>query len=123
MRVVAVIDPDIPRTSVVIERKRDPSSGVAHAYASTKVYKSFTEFCTEVTEPPRVFVIGSPPMFRGSTKPGCSIEKDILDYYHGSKNVAIFVEKPVTTGPQEDIADTYRVSRMITESKVICSVG
>ncbi|PPQ76466.1 hypothetical protein CVT24_013213 [Panaeolus cyanescens] len=123
LRVVAVIDPNIARTSATIQKKLDPSSGVAHAYASTKVYKSFAEFCEQGLEPPRVFVIGSPPMFRGSTQPGRNIEKEIIEKYHGSKNIAIFVEKPVTTGPQEDIEDAYRVSRLITESRVLCSVG
>lgn len=71
-------------------------------------------------ERPRAIIIGSPPMFRGSLQPGRDIEVQILKYFPG---VAMFIEKPITTGPRELIQDGYQIARMITEAKAICSVG
>lgn len=59
-------------------------------------------------------------MFRGSTIPGRDLEIQIIKNFPG---VAMFVEKPIATGPDNEIADALQVAKQINESGVICSVG
>lgn len=59
-------------------------------------------------------------MFRGSTHTGRDIELQILKALPG---VALFVEKPVATGPENEIQDGFRIAKSINDSKAICSVG
>jgi hypothetical protein len=59
-------------------------------------------------------------MFRGSTHTGRDIELQILEALPG---VALFIEKPVATGPEHEIQDGFRVAKLINDSKAICSVG
>ena len=71
-------------------------------------------------EYPKAVVIGSPPMFRGSTLQGRDIETQLLKKFPG---VALFVEKPVATGPYEELKDSFQVAKTISDSGTICSVG
>lgn len=71
-------------------------------------------------ERPRAIVIGSPPMFRGSTHPGRDIELQIIKNFPG---VAMFVEKPIATGPKEELEEAFKVAKHISDSGILCSVG
>jgi len=117
---VALVDPAIERARAVLQKKCD--SFVVSAYQDTRVYKTFDEFVKNMTpaERPRVVVIGSPPMFRGSLQPGRDIEVQILKHFPG---VAIFVEKPIATGPAHEIQEGYEIAKMIHDNKTVCSVG
>ena len=59
-------------------------------------------------------------MFRGSTHAGRDIELQILKELPG---VGLFVEKPVATGPEEEIPDGFKIAKLISSSGTICSVG
>jgi len=59
-------------------------------------------------------------MFRGSTKPGRDLELKIIEAFPG---VPLFVEKPVATGPKDEVVDAFRVAKAIEEAGTICSVG
>lgn len=59
-------------------------------------------------------------MFRGSTKPGRDLELQIIEYFPG---VPLFVEKPVATGPREEVEESLVVARAIADAGNICSVG
>ena len=72
------------------------------------------------TDRPRAVVIGSPPMFRGSTHTGRDIELQILKDLPG---VALFIEKPIATGTEDEIQDGFKIAKLISNSKAICSVG
>jgi hypothetical protein len=69
---------------------------------------------------PKAIIVGSPPMYRGSTKPGRDIELQILKYFPG---VAMFIEKPIATGTEDEISDGYKIAKVIEDSNTICSVG
>lgn len=71
-------------------------------------------------EKPRAFLIGSPPMFRGTLKPGRDIEMQILKNFPGT---AMFLEKPITTGPLEDLQDGYKIAKALEDAMTITSVG
>jgi hypothetical protein len=71
-------------------------------------------------EKPRAVVIGSPPTFRGGVKEGKDIEMQVLKHFPG---VPLFVEKPVATGPVEEISDSFAVAKAIKESGAVCGVG
>jgi len=71
-------------------------------------------------EKPRAVIVGSPPMFRGTTQPGRDIEMQIIKHFPG---VAMFIEKPIATGPRSEIDEALKISKHITNNGVICSVG
>lgn len=71
-------------------------------------------------EKPQAVIIGSPPMFRGVLQKGRDIEAQILQHFPG---VPLFVEKPITTGPLEELNETYQLAKRISDTKTICSVG
>ncbi|KAF8628459.1 hypothetical protein AX15_003971 [Amanita polypyramis BW_CC] len=120
LKVVAIVDPAVERSRAVLQKKCD--SFVVSAYQDTRVYKTFEEFVKNMMprERPRVIVIGSPPMYRGALKPGRDIEVQILKHLPG---VAIFVEKPIATGPVEEIQEGYQIAKMVHDNKTVCSVG
>ena len=59
-------------------------------------------------------------MFRGTTQPNRDIELQIMKSFPG---VAMFIEKPIATGPSSEIDDAFRVAKLIADSNTICSVG
>ncbi|TFK29880.1 hypothetical protein FA15DRAFT_184936 [Coprinopsis marcescibilis] len=120
LKVVALIDPSTERAKEVLAKKRD--SFVVSAYQDTRVCSNLEEFVKTMTpnELPRAVIIGSPPMFRGTLQPNRDIEAQLLKQFPG---VALFVEKPIATGSLSEIEQTYKVGKMIDNSKTICSVG
>jgi hypothetical protein len=69
---------------------------------------------------PQAIIVGSPPMFRGTLQANKDIEVQILKLF---PSVAIFVEKPVTTGPQSEIDDLRQLANSIADAKIVSSVG
>jgi hypothetical protein len=117
---VALIDPAIDRATAVLQKKCD--SFVASAYQDTRVFKTFDEFVKNMLpkDRPRAVIVGSPPFYRGTTQPGRNIEMQILEHFPG---VAMFIEKPIATGPASELEEAFRVAKHITNSSVVCSVG
>lgn len=117
---VALIDPAIDRARAVLQKKCD--SFVISAYQDTRVFKSLEDFVKNMSprDRPRAVIVGSPPMFRGTTQPGRDIEMQILKHFPG---VAMFIEKPIATGPSTEIEEAFKVAKFITDSGVVCSVG
>ncbi|KAF7322933.1 hypothetical protein HMN09_00072800 [Mycena chlorophos] len=120
LKVVALIDPAIERATAVLQKKCD--SFVVSAYQDTRVFKTLEDFVKNMApkDRPRAVIVGSPPMFRGSLVPGRDIEMQILKYFPG---VAMFIEKPVATGPKAEIQDAFTIAKTIQDTKTICSVG
>ena len=120
LKVVALIDPATERAAAVLQKKCD--SFVVSAYRDTRVYKTLDDFVKNVTpkERPRAFVIGSPPMFRGTLQSGRDIEMQIQKHFPG---VAMFIEKPIATGDKSEIDESFKVAKFISESGAIVSVG
>lgn len=117
---MALIDPAIDRARAVLQKKCD--SFVVSAYQDTRVFKTLDDFVKNMSprDRPRAVIVGSPPMFRGTTQPGRDVELQILKYFPG---VALFIEKPIATGPSSEIDEAFKVSKHISDSKVVCSVG
>lgn len=120
LKVVALIDPAIERATAVLQKKCD--SFVVSAYQDTRVFKTLEDFVKNMApkDRPRAVIVGSPPMFRGSLQPGRDIEIQILKFFPG---VAMFIEKPIATGPAHEIDDGFTIAKMISDSKTVCSVG
>jgi len=120
LKVVALIDPAVERARSVLKMKCE--SFVVSAYKDTRVYKSLEDFVQNMTprERPRAIIVGSPPMFRGTTKPGRDIELQILKHFPG---VALFIEKPIATGPHAELQEAFSVAKSISDAKAVCSVG
>jgi len=120
LKVVALIDPAIERATAVLQKKCD--SFVVSAYQDTRVFKTLEDFVKNMSprDRPRAVIVGSPPMFRGTTQPGRDIELQILKFFPG---VAMFIEKPIATGPAGEIDEAFTIAKMISDSKTVCSVG
>jgi predicted dehydrogenase len=120
LKVVALIDPNIERASAVLYKKRE--TFVRSAYEHTRIFKTLEDFVQSMLprDLPRAVIVGSPPMFRGTTRPGRDIELQILRHFPG---VALFIEKPIATGPEDEIVDAFKVSQAIIDSGAVCSVG
>jgi len=120
LKVVGLVDPNTGRAQETLAKKRD--SFVLSAYQNTRVCKNLQEFIDNATpeEAPRAIIVGSPPMFRGTLQPGRDIEVQLLKNFPGTP---IFVEKPITTGPLQEVAETYQIARQISDTQTICSVG
>jgi len=120
LKIIAIIDPDVERAKSILRKKCE--TFVCSAYEDTRLYRSFADFVAETTpnQAPRAFVVGSPPMFRGTTLAGRNIEMQIVQHFPG---VPLFVEKPVATGPKDEIEEAFKVAKFIGESGTVCSVG
>lgn len=120
LKVDAIIDPNIERAMSVIQEKCD--TFVVSAYEDTRIFRTLEEYAQAMInqEKPRAFIVGSPAQFRGTMRPGRDVEMQILRDFPG---VAIFVEKPVATGPLSEIDDVFTVSKILSESGTLCSVG
>jgi hypothetical protein len=120
LKVVALIDPAVERAKSVLAMKCD--TFVRSAYENTRVCKTLQEFVETMSkkEMPRAVIVGSPPMFRGTTKPGRDIEIQVLKHFPG---VALFIEKPIATGPGDELPEAFQVAKTIQNSGTICSVG
>jgi predicted dehydrogenase len=120
LKVVALIDPAIDRATAVLAKKCE--TFVRSAYENTRVFKTLEDFVKNMThrERPRAVIVGSPPMFRGTTRPGRDIELQVLKHF---PEAALFIEKPIATGPENEIEEAFKVSQAIVDSGQICSVG
>ena len=120
LKVVALIDPAVDRAASVLGKKRE--TFVRSAYENTRIFKTLEDFVKDMTprERPRAVIVGSPPMFRGTTRPGRDIELQILRYF---PDAALFIEKPIATGPENEIEEAFKVSQAIVDSGAVCSVG
>lgn len=120
LKVVALIDPAVERAKSVLAMKCD--TFVRSAYENTRVCKTLQEFVETMSkkELPRAVIVGSPPMFRGTTQAGRDIEIQILKYFPG---VALFIEKPIATGTGDELPEAFQVAKTIKNSGTVCSVG
>ena len=119
-KLIALIDPWLENAEKRLNAKRE--TFVRSAYEDTKVYKNFEEFVQNKAPNmvPNAFVIGSPPMFRGTKQAGKDVALQILKHFPG---VPLFIEKPVATGPKEELSDVFEVAKSIKKSGAICSIG
>ena len=120
LKVVALIDPAIDRAAAVLAKKCE--TFVRSAYEHTRVFKTLEDFVKNMThrERPRAVFIGSPPMFRGTTRPGRDVELQVLKHF---PEAALFIEKPIATGPENELEEAFKVSQAIVDSGQTCSVG
>jgi len=65
-------------------------------------------------------ILGIPPQFRGQTRPGRDAELALLKAF---PSIALFCEKPVTTGPYEGIDETSKVKDMLAEQSQTGIIG
>ncbi|KAG8747660.1 hypothetical protein FRC10_000203 [Ceratobasidium sp. 414] len=83
------------------------------------MYKTIDDFAKAMRpeDRPRAIIVGSPPHWRGSDQPGRDLELKLLQYFPG---VALFIEKPVSTGPYTVVLD---IAKKIEAAGNVCSVG
>ncbi|TIB93703.1 hypothetical protein E3Q10_01275 [Wallemia mellicola] len=117
LRVTALIDPSKERADKELEKKR--ASFVAVAYNDTKWFPNLAEAHANLSpaEQPDAVIVGAPPQFRGGLNPPANLELDLLEKF---PDAALFLEKPVTTGPS---AEAVEVGKKIAAAGNVVSVG
>ncbi|CAO1627216.1 unnamed protein product [Parajaminaea phylloscopi] len=117
LKVVALIDPSAQRADAALSVKRN--SFVLSAYKDTVVYPSFEDYVKNrpKDQSPHAIWVGSPPAFRGREQPGRDLEKHLVQAF---PDVAIFIEKPVSTGP---VDEALAVAKRLDKANNIVSVG
>lgn len=120
LKVVALIDPAIERATQVLQKKCE--TFVRSAYENTRVFSTLEDFFKNMAprDRPKAVIVGSPPMFRGTSKPGRDIELQIMKFFPG---VAMFIEKPIATGPEIELDLTFKIAEEIEKNGTVCSVG
>lgn len=113
---VGLVDPSAERAQAVLQAKGLTSA--AQAYARTTIYPSIDAATDALTtRHPALVLLGSPPAYRGRLAEGLDAERRLVDAFPKS---ALFVEKPVSTGPVED---AMGVAQVLEGRKNIVSVG
>lgn len=117
LKVTALIDPSAARAEAALTVKRN--SFVLSAYKDTIVYPTFADYVANVSpdKRPHAIWVGSPPAFRGREQPGRDLEKKLVEAF---PDVAIFIEKPVSTGP---VSDAFKIAQMLEKADNLVSVG
>ncbi|TIB39962.1 hypothetical protein E3P86_00905 [Wallemia ichthyophaga] len=117
LRVTALVDPSKGRADQELEKKR--SSFVAIAYNDTKWFSNLNDAVAGLRpdELPDAIIVGAPPQFRGGLNPPANLELDLIDKF---PNAALFLEKPVTTGPAKEAVE---VGKKIAAAGNVTSVG
>lgn len=93
------MDPAIDRAQGVMDLKRLTLAG--QAYANTIIYPSLSAATSALANsPPSLVVVGSPPAFRGRLETPFNVEDHLSEAF---PKAALFVEKPLSTGPVEGV--------------------
>lgn len=117
LNVVGLVDPNRVKADLELSKKR--SSFVASAYQDTKWFANITDArkMLDGESSPHAIIVGAPPKFRGGLYSPANLELSILKCFPTS---AMFLEKPITTGPSEEAEE---VGRRIAKSGNPVSVG
>ena len=117
LKVVALIDPSAARADAALKIKRE--SFVLSAYKDTIVYPNFDDYVKnrKPGKEPHAIWVGSPPAFRGREEAGRDLENALIKAF---PTTAIFIEKPVSTGPVEE---AFSIAEKLSKSGNIVSVG
>ncbi|KAK7203926.1 putative oxidoreductase C terminal-domain-containing protein [Myxozyma melibiosi] len=119
LNVVAIIDPNYERYKQVLGQKL--ASSAAAAYKTTKYFPSLQspgalDYLTSTNID--LFILGTPPLYRGTTYPNRDLELEILKHF-GNKPT-IFLEKPVAvTRPDQPL----EVAHSLNDARLTIGVG
>ncbi|EOR04590.1 hypothetical protein E3P92_04128 [Wallemia ichthyophaga] len=102
LNVVGIVDPNTAKADLELSKKRE--SFVADAYKNTKTFPTVAAARKELEGEsfPHAIIVGAPPKFRGGLRTPADLELSILEHF---PKVAMFIEKPVTTGPSEEAGE------------------
>ncbi|KAI8978865.1 putative oxidoreductase C terminal-domain-containing protein [Trametes punicea] len=116
LRVVALVDVDESRAKAAIEAKL--ASPFASGYADCKVFPTVVEAAQSLLpDLPHVAIVGAPPFARGTDMPGRDLELQLVKAF---PRCALFVEKPVSSGPEDAC---WRVADVLAKSQTLVGVG
>jgi predicted dehydrogenase len=119
IRVVAIVEVDKVRAQSVLKQRRS-STQYGGMYTDTKIYTTVKEMLEDGCKPDAVF-IGLPPQCHGSTREPFDIEIQCA-----KSGIHLFIEKPLSCHPLEEVACTanqLRDIQMQREEKLVISVG
>jgi predicted dehydrogenase len=112
--IVGIADPDTRRAEKVLFTRR--SSAANSIWNQTTIFGNYITMLDEC-KPDAVF-IGTPPYYHGSIQ----LERDI-EVQCAQRNVHMFIEKPISCAPLEDVESLEEVLNDATKRGIVISVG
>lgn len=90
----------------------------ATAYADAVIYPSLASAIQELRDsPPDMIIVGTPPGYRGTMKPGWNVEQQLVEAFPSS---GLFIEKPVGAGA---VKDAIAVGKYLATQSSVVSIG
>jgi len=115
LSVVGIADPFIRKAQQVLATRR-ANPEFASLWSETEVFEDYKQMLDKMN--PHAVFIGTPPAFHGSTEVPKDIELQCL-----RRNVHMFVEKPISCAPIEEVDEITRAVNEATARGLIVSVG
>ncbi|KAI0669146.1 putative oxidoreductase C terminal-domain-containing protein [Trametes maxima] len=116
LRVVALVDIDVSRAQAAIDAKLH--SPVANSYVQCKAFTTVAEAARSLLSvTPQVAIVGAPPYARGTDIAGRDLELQLVEAF---PTCALFVEKPVSSGPEDA---SWRVADVLAKKHTVVGVG
>ncbi|KAI0366655.1 hypothetical protein BV20DRAFT_971583 [Pilatotrama ljubarskyi] len=116
LRVVGLVDLDESRAKAALDAKLNPPVG--SAYTSCKLFPTVREAARSLlSEIPQIAIVGAPPFARGTDIPGRDLELQLTNAF---PRCALFVEKPVSSGPEDAC---WRVADVLAKKGTLVGVG
>ncbi|KND01037.1 uncharacterized protein SPPG_04130 [Spizellomyces punctatus DAOM BR117] len=117
LKVTALVDPSSEHRQHVLKEKA--RSEFSSAYEGTKEYNNIENFLASLSEDnkPDVVIIGVPPAFHGTTKPGSDLE---IRLSRALPHAALFIEKPISSAHVHEVKE---VGHDLASRKSLVSVG
>lgn len=121
LRIVGLIDPDIPRAKAAINDKLQKSQSIVSTWKETKALRNVKEAKDQLEGVNiSLIVIGCPPHFRGTLEQGKNTDVEILQHFPHAR--AILVEKPVAAIDPRSY-NLRLTSKEYASFEGICSIG
>lgn len=114
LTIAAIADHDVERAQRVLNQRR--RGAAPHLYAETRVFDDFHEMLGQA-RPDAVF-IGVPPSAHARTQP-----PDDMELVCAATGVHMFIEKPLSCMPPEDVAPIAEAMARAQVNGLIVSVG
>ncbi len=116
VRIVAIVDPDLPKAQQVLRTRQTTQAGLL--YKDCTVHATTDDFLSSGIRCDAA-LLGVPPAYRGSTSGGKNLEEKLL-----AAGIHVFVEKPLSVEPWEDFRlYQKRVAAAQTATTTVLSVA
>lgn len=116
LQVIGLVDPNTERAQLSLALK---TGDAAPAYTDCTIFSTVAAAAQGLSldHQPHFVIAGTPPFTRGSDEPGKDLELQVVRAFPGC---ALFVEKPVSSGPEDACS---RVAEVLGRGHTLVCVG